>query len=450
MIETEEDCNKFILENSKGNWIVHIIPVDDGLHSKINTPSVLFIRNILTNKTYYYSFNHIDSRPNILPHEFINNVLLKFDNIKWTIDHKSFVQFIKLSNVYDANLVKYLDSNTILEISDFDTISHQIIRRNSPNYKKSNLAIPLFKHKEAFDDLANFIIKLINNFNIDDAYIKFNDLISTLGNIEEQGIHVDRIKFNDIFNTEPSLSNIVFSQYNVYTSTGRPSNRYGGINYAALSNTDGTRSCFTSRYGKDGRIVVIDYAAFHPRIISSFTNYFVPVNVDFYEYIAKLYFQKKEVDEIDIKNAKQLTFKQLYGGVEDKYSHIKYLANLKFFIDEQWKFFNKNNYILTPIFKRKLTDKHIIDATPTKLFNYILQATEGEIAIPRIKLVMDHLKFKKTKVILYTYDALLFDFHKDDGIETLKTIRDIMSYNGIYPMKTYIGNSYHDVQLINI
>lgn len=448
MIETEEDCNKFILENSKGNWIVHIIPLDYGVHSAINTPSVLFIRNILTNKTYYYSFNHIDSSPNILPHEFINNVLLKFDNIKWTIDHKSFVHFIKLSNVYDTNLIKYLDSNTILEVSDFDTISHQIIRRNSPNYKKLNLAIPLLKHKEAFDDLADLIIKLINNFNIDDAYIKFNDLISTLGNIEEQGIHVDRMKFNDTFNTEPSLSNIVFSQYNVYTSTGRPSNRYGGINYAALNNTDGSRSCFTSRYGKDGQIVVIDYAAFHPRIISSLTNYFIPADVDFYEYIAKLYFQKKEVDEIDIKNAKQLTFKQLYGGVEDKYSHIKYLANLKFFIDEQWKFFNKNNYILTPIFKRKLTDKHIIDATPTKLFNYILQATEGEIAIPKIQLVMEYLKFKKTKAILYTYDALLFDFHKNDGIETLKTIRDIMSYNGIYPMKTYIGNSYHDVQLM--
>jgi hypothetical protein len=242
----------------------------------------------------------------------------------------------------------------------------------------------------------------------------------------------------------------VFSRYNVYTSTGRPSNSYDGINYAALNHTDGSRSCFVSRYGNDGRMVVVDYTAFHPRIICNLTDYPISTDIDFYEYMAKLYFQKKEVDETDLKNAKQLTFRQLYGGVEDKYSHIKYLANLKNFIDEQWKFFQSHGYIETPIFKRKITDKHIQDPNPTKLFNYILQAVEGEVSIPQVQKVLDYLHGKKSKAVLYTYDAVLYDFHKEDGLDVLNHIRQLMSCNGMYPMKTYIGNSYNDIQLVSI
>jgi len=84
------------------------------------------------------------------------------------------------------------------------------------------------------------------------------------------------------------------------------------------------------------------------------------------------------------------------------------------------------------------------------LFNYILQAAEGEVAIPQIESVVAYLKGKKTKAVFYTYDAVLYDFHKDDGIDTLNFIRKLMSANGCWPTKTYIGNSYHDLKLFNI
>jgi hypothetical protein len=236
----------------------------------------------------------------------------------------------------------------------------------------------------------------------------------------------------------------------VYTATGRPSNHYNNVNYAALNHTDGTRSCFCSRYGENGRMVLIDYTTFHPRIISYLTKYDIPIETDIYEYLAKLYFHKKEVDETDVKNAKQLTFRQFFGGVEEEYSHIKYLANLKTFINEQWDFFNKNGYVLTPFFKRKITNKHILDPNPPKVFNYILQAIEGEISIPKVNDVLHYLRDKKTKAVLYTYDAVLYDFHKDDKYETLKEIRRIMSYDGMFPMKTYIGSTYHDLKLVSL
>lgn len=450
MIETTIDCSQFELKNTDAPWILHIVPVEDDTHPSVNHPSILFIRNITTGKTYYFSFNHPDSVPKIKVEWFKEKFLLN-NNRKWVFDKKAFEQLFPLSNLHDANLVGFLRDNTILELRDYETAAHQLIRGNSSGHGKINLAIPLLKHKEAFDEMADDISDMVKSFTPGVDYPRFNDfIIGTLGNLESQGIFVDRELFKKRFNIDPGPSGIVHSQYNVYTSTGRPSNRYGGVNYAALNHTDGTRKCFCSRYGKDGKIVVVDYTAFHPRIICTLTKYDIPINVDIYEYLAKLYFQKKVVDETDVANAKQLTFRQLYGGVEDKYAHIKYLNNLKTFIDEQWTFFQEHGFVKTPVFKREITNKHITDPNPAKLFNYILQAVEGEIAIPRVREVMEFLKGKKTKAVLYTYDAVIYDFHKDDGPETIKTICDIMSFGGRFPMKIYTGDNYHDVKLTTL
>jgi hypothetical protein len=450
MIEINSDCDKFQLENITGDWIVYIVPVMDNCHPAINRPSILFIRNISTGKTYYFSFEHPDSTLGVdetwVKYEF----LTKFKNRKWALDKKIFNHLIDLPNVYDANFASHLKDNETFTESEYQTPAHFLVHKNSINHNKINLAIPLLKHKEMFDDIADDVSKLIKKYEIDDGFIKFNDLIiDTLGKLEKQGIYVDRFMFKERFGIDPGPPGIVHSQYNVYTSTCRPSNRFGGVNYAALNQSDGTRKCFRSRYGKDGRMIMIDYTTFHPRIICYLTKYNIPIETNIYEYLAKLYFHKKYVDETDIKNAKSLTFKQFFGGVEEQYSHIKYLANLKTFIDEEWKFFKDNGYVLTPIFKRKITNKHIIDPNPPKVFNYILQSVEGEISIPRIKLVLDYLQDKKTKMVLYTYDSVLYDFHKQDGHETLKEIIRIMSFDNMLPTKTYLGETYQDLVLIS-
>ncbi len=452
MLETLQDAKLFFSENQEGDWIVHAVPVEDGRHPSDNSICILFIRNISTGKTYYYACNHPDSTPQFSIRPFLRQAWFHMPQIKtkWALDSKVFHQLTGLSGVRDVNLHGYLEDNVTLDLKEYETSAHFLVRQNSHGISKINRSIPLMKHLEAFDDMCYDVERVIKNFKMTDAFTKFNDIIYTLGKIEKNGIHVDPILFQKHFNTSPNEKGLVFSEYNVYTSTGRPSNRYGGINYAALNHTDGSRSCFTSRYGKDGCMVVIDYTAFHPRIICQLTDYPLPVTTDIYEYLAKLYFQKKDVDETDVANAKKLTFRQLYGGVEDEYVHIKYLANLKTFIDEQWAFFQKNGYIKTPFFKRHITDKHIQDPNPTKLFNYILQAVEGEVAIPKIQRVLNYLSGFKTKAVLYTYDAVLYDFHREDGIEVLKTLQRIMSYDGAYPMKTYIGNSYQDLRLITV
>lgn len=450
MIETISDLTRFQLENQQGDWIVHVVPENSRCHSVIACPSILFIRNILTGKTYYFAFNHPDSHPEFEVLMF-REILRSIINRKWALDKKSFDQMVDAPNVCDANLVSWMQTNEIFEITEYETPAHYLIQKNAAGYDRLNLVIPLMKHKEAFEELAEDFTNLLKGYEPDLTFTRFNDLIiGTLGELEKQGIFVDREMFKERFDIDPGYGGIVRSQYNPYTATGRPSNHYEGVNYAALNNTDGTRKCFRSRYGKDGCMVVLDYTAFHPRIISRLTKYDVSITTDIYEYLAKLYFHKKTVDETDIANAKTLTFRQVYGGVEDKYAHIKWLGNLKFFIDEQWEHFQSKGYVLTPFFKRRITSKHISDPNPPKVFNYILQAVEGELSIPKVKAVLDYLGGMQTKAILYVYDAIVLDFYKPEGMGVIKDIQTIMSFEGRFPMKAYMGETYQDVKRIQL
>lgn len=450
ILRTYADCSRFLNENSEGDWILHLVPVEDGVHPVTTAPSLLFIRNVLTGKNYVYPIDHPDGTTEVRARFFIANCISHAKNRKWVLDKKSFIELLGLRDLLDANLCGFMRKNVIIDPTEFETTAHHMVRRFSRKIGKINKTIPLMKHLEAFSEMADSIEKFVKGFPIDEAYSKINGtVIDTLAEMERNGIYVNSELYQKHFEVKPDSDGLVYSQYNIYTSTGRPSNRFGGVNYAALKKEDGSRSAFVSRYGDDGRMLVIDYSAFHPRIICMLTGYNVPTTTDIYTYLAQLYFQREDIDETDLVETKKLTFRQLYGGVEQKYQHIKYLAHLKTFIDKQWEFFKEYRYVETPLFKRKITDKHIQEPNPTKLFNYILQAVEGEVAIPCLSKVMKYLRGRQTKAVLYTYDAVLYDFHRADGKPVLEEIQRLMSMDGLFPMKTYLGTSYHSLALVN-
>ena len=45
------------------------------------------------------------------------------------------------------------------------------------------------------------------------------------------------------------------------------------------------------------------------------------------------------------------------------------------------------------------------------------------------------LQDKKSKIALYTYDAIVFDFDKSDGKEVLEDLQKILNQGGKYPVK---------------
>jgi hypothetical protein len=426
--------------------ILWAIPSDEFLHPCVTDTSLIFIKELLDKNTYCFSFNHPDLLPVVDKKTFVGDLNV-FDNKKWVFDKKSFIQLMPSENLLDINLWNHLQKNEIIDKSLFDTNAHKFIYRTKKDCGDLNKVIPLLKHKEMFEKMCSVFLSNYTD-DIDEGYEKENRIIiGALSELESNGIYVNKECFKNHFDANVNPNGFVYSQYNVYTSTGRPSNHFDGVNYAALNKDNGVRDCFSSRYGSDGVMVLIDYSAFHPRIICNLVDFPMPIDQDIYKYLGEIYFHRK-VGEYDMEEIKSITMRQLYGGVEEKYEDIKYFKNLKEFVDKYWQEFKQNGCIHTPLFKRVITNEHLKDANPNKLFNYILQATETEVAMTAVDLVNKYLRDKKTKAILYTYDSLLFDFYKGDGKEVLETIMHIMKMGDKLPIKVYMGQSYHSITQI--
>ena len=78
---------------------------------------------------------------------------------------------------------------------------------------------------------------------------------------------------------------------------------------------------------------------------------------------------------------------------------------------------------------------------PAKLMNYMMQSLETSRNILILKEVLRYLKNKKSKIVLYTYDSITFDFSKEDGKETLEDIKNILEEGKKYPIKFKYSNN---------
>jgi len=194
-------------------------------------------------------------------------------------------------------------------------------------------------------------------------------------------------------------------------------------------------------------LFMIDFTGFHPYIVSNLIGYTVPDNETIYEHLAKQYFNISEVDSEFLSKSKKLTMVNLYGEIKPVYLKIPYFEKIDKLKDQYWNSFVKKGYVTTPIYKRKITDKHIEDANKNKLFSYIIQSAETEYGINSLKNVNEYVIDKEIKPILYTYDSILFDINKSCGKSVIEDIIQIVK-NKKFKVKTYFGNNYQELQQV--
>ena len=65
----------------------------------------------------------------------------------------------------------------------------------------------------------------------------------------------------------------------------------------------------------------------------------------------------------------------------------------------------------------------------TKLFNYSIQLMETERNMKMMNKLIPMLDSYKSKLILYNYDSLLFDFCMDDKLDFLRSIKNEIEEN---------------------
>lgn len=258
--------------------------------------------------------------------------------------------------------------------------------------------------------------------------------------IESSGLAVDRNAYSSVFEQNGFIhNNLTFTKYNLYTSTGRPSNRFAGVNFAALSKEDSTRECFVSRYD-DGVLFELDFQSYHPRILSDLTRYQIQPTENIYQHLAAFYFNTDTPTVEQVGKAKEATFWQLYGGIRKEFRHIEYFQRIQLLTDKLWELYTKQGYIQSIISKRRITN--IEDPTPAKLLNYFIQLHETEHNVTLLTEVFKRLS-PEIKPVLYTYDSILFDLPKSKIQELTALLHDIIPTK--YPFKVKIGDNYKHI-----
>lgn len=450
IVETELQLTNLSEHIQSDTLIVDFLCMDPEKHPNNNKISLLFFYFLASKSTWCLPVEHNEALtvPNSL--STISAALRASIHKKMVFDKKIAIQVFKHDfDFIDLSLMKYLDDGYI-DSREYITNSHLFVKYNFRNLANTNKCIPLYKHARSFhqkiENIGNINMKMVD----DDGFKFVNTVVSNCFlELENMGICVND-NFTSKFGNEQTKhikNNIVFSQYNLLTSTGRPSNRFGGVNYAALKKQNGSRKCFVSRHGSDGVLLLMDYNAFHPRLIAHLVNFKMDARENPYAYLAKYFFNKTDVTQEDIAESKSFTFTQLYGGIENKWLHIPYLSKIQEYTDHRWKFFTENGYVETPKYKRKIKNCHIESANPSKLFNYILQAFETETAVEVLQDLLTYLRNKNTKPVLYTYDSILFDVHKSDGMGIVNELKNIMERNK-FPVKAYLGDNYDDMKQI--
>jgi hypothetical protein len=424
IIERSDQLEKL---GSFGDCFVSFIPKSNKYHPALTDLSLVYVRDLIRTKGFMLCINHNESFG--LSKEDVEWWLVNNTQKLWVLDKKeALYYFNKPQKLFDVNFIQHTHKIPT-NCSEFYYTKHYYL----PNV---NCLIPISKHYEEWENTFNIVAPLIASFKPNDQFTFNNERATNVFyQLESNGIKLNKNCFIDYYqgklpHPEFNLSRgKIYTHYNLYTTTSRPSNTFNSVNFAALNKDDGERMCYMP---ENDMFIEMDFQGYHPRLIGEMVDWHFPNDKNTYELLGQLL-------NVSQQDAKELTFKQLYGGVWSEYQNKPFFKDVNMFIDDMWdtyqygKYYETENRIFIPD----------ADMTQAKLFNYIVQSKETSTNVELLEKVLDYLKDKKTKIVLYTYDAFLFDYSKEDG-DILQDIVNMLEY----PVTIKQGNTYHGLTKI--
>jgi len=406
---------------------IRFIPHNNNFHPALTELSLIYIRPVWSNKGYILCLDHNESfsldKKEVF--EWLNKI-----NKLWILDKKQALHwYYNPDQLFDANFIQHID----ISILDNPCIRFYYNKHNAlPNI---NCLIPISKHYEMCEAIFDVSWPIIRQYSLADEAFAFQNFCTAdiFYHIEKNGVKVDKNCFIEHYNgklTNPQFNlkrSKIYTQYNLYTTTSRPSNTFNGINFAALNKDNNERICYRP---ENDKFIELDFQGYHPRLIGEMVNWHFPKDINTYTLLSQLL-------GVTQQEAKELTFKQLYGGVWSEYQYKPFFKDVNMFIDDMWDTYQYG--------KRFVTENKIFmpdaNMTKSKLFNYIVQSKETSTNVELLKLIFKLLEGKKTKLVLYTYDAFLFDYSNEDKglIQELINILE-------YPVNIKQGKTYHGLE----
>ena len=428
----EKESKLVSLENFiRVGCFVHVISSNDYFHPKLTTTTAVYIRMINSKHGFIIPIDHNDGLN--VDKERVYKILNKAQVI-YTLNKKELLYHFNIQKAIDISLAYSMTFYDKLEFnSSISTINWYYNKFNSK--KDINSLIPITKLYEKCELIYNSIEEYINNIKIPEGFDFYNKLATNVFFlIEQSGIEVYYESFKEIFKPRNpifnTLNNKVYTLYNLFNPTSRPTNNFNSVNFAAIPHTEKHRKCFKPQ---NDYFVEFDFDGYHLRLLADQLDY--PMTKESaHKQLAKQYFGKEEITDEEYTKAKQINFHAIYGKIPEEHKNLKIFKEIQQYIDTLWNNFNNNGYVQNPQSDKQFT-KELKDMHPAKLMNYMMQSLETSNNIIILKDVLEYLKDKKTFIALYTYDAILFDFSKEDSIETLEELQKIMEKQKKYPVK---------------
>lgn len=410
LIEDLDQLKRFYNSGYRKAYI-EIISNNDRIHPAVNDLCAVYIRPLEASKGFMLCTSHSESIN--VEKDWVYKILQKFD-VLYCKNKKQLLHYFILQNLEDILLPP---SN--IDLPHIPT--YDIMYRKYHKLSNVNTLVPLVKHYEWCESIYNEVKPLIHQEKTP-YYEFYNTKASVVFNaIERNGIGINPQLFSEHF--YPTEADTVHTQFNLNTTTTRPSNKFKGVNYAALNKKNGERRCFIP---KNNEFIELDVVAYHPSIAASLIDYNFPTS-DIHTHFAEMY-------KVDRNKAKELTFKQLYGGIFKEYKDLPFFRDLQMFMDKLWYQFQNEGYIECPISQYRFYRDKLENMNSNKLFNYLLQHLETSQNILVLWDVFRILKGKKSKIVLYTYDSILIDYNKEENI--IDDIQQIFTNHGLNTSKT--------------
>ena len=406
---------------------VDIISSNNDYHPKLTSTIAVYIRLFKSDHGFIIPINH-DEGLNISK-DRVYGILSKASKL-YTLDKKNLL--------YHFNLQEAIDLSLLYSMTKYDRLeyNHDLNQFYSKyrNFSNINQIIPISKLYESCEKVYDSVKEVIE-YDIPSGFDFYNKTATNVFYlIEQSGLGVYYENFVEMFKPRDPLhsivNNTVLTSYNLYNVTSRPTNAFNSVNFAAIPKGEQYRKCFrpTGDY-----FVELDFDGYHLRLLCEQIGYSLGTD-SAHKQLAKQYFEKEEITEDEYNEAKQINFHAIYGKIPEKYAFLSVFEKIDGFIKGLWSEYETNGRVLAPISDKPFT-KALKDMNPQKLMNYIMQSLETSRNILILKEVLRYLQNKKTKIVLYTYDALLFDFFKEDGKETLEDLKEILETDGKYPIK---------------
>jgi len=415
---------------------VDIISSNDYYHPKLTTTIAVYIRPVKSKHGFIIPVNH-DEGLNVDKERVYE--LLKSASKLYTLNKKSLLYHFNLQHAIDISLLYSMVKFERLEYTRESSCLNYFYNKFN-EFAYINQLIPICKLYESCEKVYSSVEHVID-FNLPSGFDFYNKIgTNVFFLLEQSGIGVEREPFIERFkprNTHYNLINDkVLTSYNLYNVTSRPTNSFNSVNFAAIPKTTEHRECFKPQ---NDYFVEFDFDGYHLRLLADQIGYkLTPESA--HKQLAKYYFGTEDITDEQYLQAKQINFHAIYGKIPEEHKNLEIFKLIKSYINNIWESFENTGYIINnqsgKHFTRELTDMH-----PAKLMNYMMQSLETSRNILILKEVLRYLKTKKTKVVLYTYDSLLFDFNMEDGKETLEELKTVLETGGNYPVKFKYSNN---------